>query len=342
MPKEEILKTVWQYILESYVHEKDIDPDEAAYKAAEAMVQSLGDPYSTFLRPSGVSNLETQIKGTVSGIGAQVEQRNGVLTIVTPLRMSPAEKAGLKPNDEILKANGLDLSNLPFLEAVHYVRGPKGSKVILTIRRAEKVFDVTVVRDDITIPEIEITWQDKIAVVKLLQFGKLTETNLRQEMAKVQEKNPEGIIVDLRNNPGGLLHAANIVMSNFVPVGTQVAQIKSRDGMRKDVTNDSPTVKAGVPLVVIVNEGSASASEIVAGALQDAGRATVVGTKTFGKGTVQQVVQFNDDSGLKITIAEWYTPSGRQIDEKGVIPDVSVEHSTERDEQMLKALEILK
>ncbi|MBU1911526.1 S41 family peptidase, partial [Patescibacteria group bacterium] len=268
--------------------------------------------------------------------------RNGILTIVSPLRSSPAERAGLKPNDEILKADGVDLTDMPFLDAVNHVRGPKGTTVELTIRRSGTELKIKVVRDEVKVPEIEITWQGKIALVKLMQFGKTTENELRGALEEVQSQGPSGVIVDLRSNPGGLLHAANLVISNFVPKGTKVAEIISRDGTRTDETTDMPTIRSDVPVVVLVNEGSASASEIVAGALQDYGRATVVGTKTFGKGTVQQIIRFNDESGLKITIAEWKTPDGRKIDGVGVRPDVAVEYKTERDEQMLKALEILR
>jgi len=342
LPKSAILETVWQYIRDHYLDQDDINANEAAYRAAEGLVQSLGDPYSTFLRPAGARNLETQIQGSVIGIGAQVEQRNGILTIVSPLRSSPAEKAGLKPSDEIIRADGVDLTGLSFMDAVDHVRGPKGTTVRLTIRRNGNEFEVDVVRDIVKVPEIEVTWQGKVAVVRIMQFGKTTENELRPEMVKVQEQLPKGIILDLRSNPGGLLHAAGNVMSNFVPKGTAVAKIISRDGERTDSTTEGPTIRSDVSIVVLVNEGSASASEIVAGALQDHGRATVVGMKTFGKGTVQQVVRFNDDSGLKVTIAEWRTPNGRKIDEVGIQPDVVVTYESERDEQMVKALEILR
>jgi carboxyl-terminal processing protease len=342
IPKARILETIWQVINDEFLYTDRILPDEAAYKAAEAIVQSLKDPYTSFLRPVNINSLETQINGQVTGIGAQVEMRNNILTIVTPLRSSPAEKAGLLPNDEILKADGVSLSGLDFIQAVEKVRGEKGTKVTLTIRRNSREFDVTVVRDTIKVPEVEITWQGEVAIIAVLQFGKVTETELRPALVKVMEQNPKGIILDLRNNPGGLLHAASIMISNFVPKGSGVAQILARDGERTDVTEESPTIDADVPLVVLVNQGSASASEIVAGSLQDLARAKIVGTKTFGKGTVQQVLRFNDDSGLKITVAEWKTPKGRKIDGVGVMPDIVVEYSSERDEQMLRALELLR
>jgi len=342
LPKTEILETIWQLLNDEFLYEENINADEAAYKAAEAIVRSLSDPYTTFLRPAGISNLNTQIDGEVSGIGAQVEQKDGILTIVSPLRKSPAEKAGLLPNDQILEADGVSLTDLEFMDAVNYIRGEQGTTVTLRIRRSGNEFDVNVIRGVVKVPEVEIVWQGDVCVVHLLQFGRTTETQLREALMDVQKQDPSGVVLDLRNNPGGLLHAATTVVSNFVSKGTTVAQIHTRDGIRTDATEFTPTISMDVPLVVLVNEGSASASEIVAGALQDASRAIVVGTTTFGKGTVQQVVQFNDDSGLKMTIAEWRTPLGRTINDVGIEPDVVVEYDVDRDVQLKRALELLR
>ena len=342
LPKAAIMNALWNILSDEFLYTDRVKSEEAAYSAMEAIVNSLEDPYTRFLRPTGVKNLETQIKGSITGIGAQVEYRDGVLTVVTPLRGSPAEAAGVKPNDEILKADGTELKDLGFMEAVELVRGPEGSTVKLTIRRNGIVFDLDVVRAKVSIPEVEISWRGDIVIVELLQFGNITETELRPELTNIQRKDPKGLVLDLRNNPGGLLGAAKTVLSNFLSEGSPVATIVSRDGERKEVTSASPTIASDVPIVVLVNEGSASASEIVAGALQDAKRATVVGTKTFGKGTVQSVLRFTDDSGLKMTIAEWLTPDGRKIDQEGVHPDIVVEFESERDEQMLRALELLR
>ena len=204
------------------------------------------------------------------------------------------------------------------------------------------ILNVTVLRDTIKVPEIEISWQGETAIVKIYQFGKLTDTELRKHMADIQEQNPKGLVLDLRNNPGGLLHAAEIVLSNFLPKGTAYAQIMRKSGSQTSYTEDPPTINPDVPVVVLVNAGSASASEIVAGAMQDHNRGTVVGEKTFGKGTVQQVLQFMDESSLKMTVAEWLTPDGRKINEEGIEPDIFLQTLTERDEQMLKALDILR
>ncbi|MDD5623764.1 MAG: S41 family peptidase [Candidatus Peribacteraceae bacterium] len=341
LPKSQILESVWKIITEDYYHGDDIEEEEAGYSAAEALVKSLEDPYSTFLRPKNARDFQSRIEGEVSGIGVQVEDKAGVLTVVTPLSGSPAERAGMKPGDEILAVDGVSIVGIGYLDAVDKVRGKAGTKVLLHIRRNGAEFDLSVIRETIKVPEIKETWQGNIAIVQLVQFGKLTETDLRPLMEKINGKNPRGVILDLRNNPGGLLNAAGIVASNFLPKGSPVALIRSRTGETTEKTLDPPTISPTVPLVVLVNDGSASASEIVAGALQDAGRATIVGIQTFGKGTVQEVLEFTDGSSLKLTIAEWLTPKGRKIDGLGVKPDVVVQ-AGERDEQLTKAIDLIR
>lgn len=341
LPKAQILESLWKIIEQDYLYADKVQSDEVGYAAAEAILKSLNDPYSTFYRPAGARAFQSRIQGEVSGIGAQVEDRNGVLTIVTPLPDSPALKAGLKPNDEILAVDGDSIVGLPYEEMVDRVRGPKGSVAKLKIRRSGAEMTVEVKRDTIKVPEVIISWQEDVAVVQLVQFGKTTETELRPALVKVQEQNPRGVILDLRNNPGGLLNAADIVASNFLLKGSVVARIISRNGERNEVTEDEPTIEAHVPVAVLINNGSASASEIVAAALQDAGRATIVGEQSYGKGTVQEVLEFNDKSSVKLTVAEWKSPLGHKIDGAGVRPDVVVP-TGERDEQMSRALEIVK
>ena len=342
LPKSDLLQAVWQLLNDEYLYTDKLNQEEAAYKSLEGMVESLNDPYTTFFRPMKAQNFRNQINGEVTGIGAQVEDKNGILTIVTPLRGSPAEKAGLLPGDEILKADDFSLSGIGFLEAIERVRGPKGTTVKLLIRRSGNELTITVTRDTVTVPEIEITIQEGVGIVKIMQFGGSTDKTLRGEMQALQDKKVKGIILDLRNNPGGLAHAAVTVVSNFVPRGSLVYVAKSKTGSEEYATEDLPTIEATTPVVLLINGGSASASEIVAGALQDHKRATLVGEKTFGKGTVQAVLQFQDLSGLKMTIAEWFTPKGRKIDKVGIEPDVQVPYNSERDEQMIKALELLR
>ena len=341
LPKSQILETIWGLINQEYLYTEDIDPDEAAYRAAEGLVKSLDEPYTTFMRPKSTKAFQTQIRGELSGIGAQVEMKDGHLTVVTPLRGSPAEDAGLLPGDQILSVNGTDLTGMALGEAVDLVRGPKGSTAELVVRRKGLNLNIEVVRDVIKVPEIDVSWQGDIAIVRLLQFGQITKNDLRGELEAIQRRDPKGIILDLRNNPGGLLDAAQSVLSHFLPDDTPFVKVKTRLSERTDRTRGTPVIRTDVPMVLLINEGSASASEIVAGALQDHKRATLVGKKTFGKGTVQQVLQFNDQSSLKMTIAEWFTPRGRKINEEGIHPDIIVEQE-ERDEQMAKALELLR
>lgn len=342
LPKTQILESIWSMIEREFLFTDQIDTDEAAFNAAEGLVNSLGDKYTTFMRPAKSKQFQSQINGEVTGIGAQVEHIDGILTIVTPIVGSPAEAAGLKPGDQILRVNGASLASLGFLEAVELVRGPKGSEVLLTIRRNGIEMEFSVVRDSISIPEDKISWQDNILVLQLTQFGRITQDSLRTQMEDMMKKSPKGIVLDLRNNPGGLLSAANKVVSVFTPKGTTVVRIKTRKDESEEVTFEEQIVPNNIPVVLLINEGSASASEIVAGALQDLGRATLVGSKTFGKGTVQQVLQFNDQSSLKMTIAEWFTPKKRKINGMGINPDIEVSEVDGRDEPLLRALEILR
>jgi len=341
LPKAQILESLWKIIGQDYLYSDKVKDDEVAYSAAEAIVKSLGDPYSTFYRPASARAFQSRIQGEVSGIGAQVEDHDGVLTIVTPLPGSPAEKAGLKPNDEILSVDGVSITGLTYEEMVDHVRGPKGSVAKLHVRRSGMEMDVEVTREVVKVPEIDIKWQEDIAIVRLMQFGKLTETDLRAEMKHIQDQGPRGVILDLRNNPGGLLNVATLVAADFLPKGSNVVKIMARSGDRMEVTQDAPVIDPSVPVVVLVNGGSASASEIVAAALQDAGRATIVGEQTYGKGTVQEVLEFNDKSSLKLTIAEWRSPLGHKIDGAGVKPDVVV-GTSERDDQLTRAIDLLK
>ena len=342
LPKEDVLRSVWRIINQLYLYKAEkLKGDDAVYGAIDALVKSLKDPYTIFMRPAPAQQFQTQIQGEVSGIGAQVEFIDGVLTIVAPLPGSPAKQAGLLPGDHILEVGGESLQGLGFLDAVGKVRGPKGSVAKLKIRRNGSELEVSVERDNIRVPEIELSYVKSIAVIKLVQFGQTTEREFRSLLEKAKANDAQGIILDLRDNPGGLLHAASVVLSAFLPQGSTVATIAALEGKYNEVTDNPPVVDPEVSIVVLVNKGSASASEIVAGALQDTKRATVIGETTFGKGTVQQLIDFTDQSSLKLTVAEWLTPSGRKIEGKGVVPDILVEGRGDRDDQMLRALDLL-
>jgi carboxyl-terminal processing protease len=341
LPREDLISAIWQLINRDYLRSDKIDQDEAAYRAIEGIVDSLKDPYTTFFRPVTANDFQSQIKGEVSGIGAQIEEKSGEITVVAPLPGSPAERAGISAGDVILEAGGVTLTGLGVEKAVSYIRGERGTSVVLKIRRGGGELTVTVQRDIISIPEISTKWQGDIAVVQLVQFGQTTENQIRTVFTDIVAKNPHGIILDLRNNGGGLLAAADTVASNFVPKGTVVAKVQSRTETTEEKTDSDPTVDPATKLVILVNKGSASASEIVAGALQDLGRATIVGTQTFGKGTVQEVIGFRTGEAMKITIAEWLTPLGRKLEGVGVKPDIIIE-STDRDAQLQRALDILR
>lgn len=341
LPKEELLNAVWQIIQRDYYKKDEVNGDEAAYKAIEGMVSGLNDPYSTFFRPVGASEFSNGIKGEVSGIGAHVEDKGGMVIIVAPLPGSPAERAGLQTGDQILEADGHVLTGIGLDKAVGYIRGEKGTFVELKLLRAGIQISVRVERAIISIPEVQVKWQGDIAIVELLQFGETTERQIRTVFTDVAKKKPKGIILDLRNNPGGLLSAADTVVSNFVPQGSVVAQVKSPSETRNEVTLDGPTVSDTTRVVVLVNKGSASASEIVAGALQDYKRATIVGETTFGKGSVQEVISFSGGEALKLTVANYFTPLGNKVDGIGIKPDIAVT-ADDRDAQLQRALDILR
>ncbi len=340
--KTDTMNQVWQLLNDEYLYKDRLDGTKAGTKAIQSMVETLDDPYTVYMPPAASERFNDQIKGEIEGIGATVELVNNAVVIVSPIHGSPAEKAGLQPKDEIVSVDGKPLGGLSIDDAVGYIRGPKGSTAKLKIRRNGVEMDVSVVRATVQLPEVEISQQGDIAVIRIVQFGQATDTKLDEYMKSIDTAHPRGIVLDLRDNPGGLLHAAGVVVGHFLPKGSVYANIAGRSGSYDEKTTEDPTIDPAVKLVVLVNHGSASASEIVAGALQDAKRGTIVGQKTYGKGTVQQVVTFGDNSSLKFTVAEWRTPLSRKIDGQGVTPDVLVDASAGRDAEMLKAMELLR
>ncbi|MFA6039198.1 MAG: S41 family peptidase [Candidatus Peribacteraceae bacterium] len=342
LPKKEIMETVWDLLEQQYLYKDRIKPDEMGFESVEGMVNSLDDPYTVFYRPSSAQEFQTQLRGEVIGIGAQVEQKAGVLIIVAPLKGSPAEKANLQPGDEILSVNGESLAGLSYEDGVNKVRGPKGTVANLHLRRNGMELDVAVTRDVVKIEELTTAFQGDIAVVTLHQFGQTADREFRDAMKEAAAKNPRALILDLRNNPGGLMDAAGRVVSAFVPLKTAYVQIHSSNEVIEEKTREEPIFPETMRMAVLVNKGSASAAEIVAGALQDLGRATIVGEPTFGKGTVQQLLEFTDGSSLKMTIAEWKTPKGNKIDGVGVKPDIQVVADASRDAALSRALDLLR
>ena len=311
-------------IEENYVEK--VDPQKLVYGAIKGMLQSL-DPHSSFLTPDMYKEMEVETKGSFGGIGIEITIKNGWLTVVSPIEGTPAYKAGLKPGDRIIKINGVSTRGISLMEAVKKLRGPKGTKVTITIFRegVEKPFDVTITRDIIEIKSVEAKLLGKdIGYVKIRQFQETTDRELEKVLKKWQGK-IKGFILDLRNNPGGLLDQAVKVSDLFIDKGV-IVSIKGRKKSSNHVfTATSEVYLKGIPMVVLVNAGSASASEIVASCLQDHKRAVIVGTRTFGKGSVQTIFPMEDGSAIRLTTAKYYSPAGREIQGNGVQPDVVVE-----------------
>ena len=358
--------SVWKYVKNNYVH-ADVPDTKLFYGAISGMVAALGDPYSVYFDPEVSDKFKQELSGSFEGIGAEIGIRDSHLTIIAPLAGTPAAKAGLQSGDMILKIDDRDTTDIALDYAVSIIRGPKGKSVALTIYRQgeDKPQVVSVVRDTIKIDSVRLgtanstakkntpTTTDEfvlepggIAYIQLLYFNENTLSDWNKTIQQALDKNPKGIVLDLRNNPGGFLDTAIEIASDWVD-GNVVVSEKFRDGSELSHKADRLARLAGIPTVVLVNNGSASASEIVSGALQDYGLAKIVGETTFGKGSVQDVHKFGDGSSVKLTIAEWFTPKGRNINKEGIKPDVSVELTKEefdagKDPQLDKAFAILR
>jgi len=321
----EILTEVLRQIEKNYVEPQD--NRKLVQGAIKGMVQSL-DPHSTFLSKDEHQELLSETKGSFSGIGIEITVRDNVLTVVSPIEGTPAYKAGIQAGDKIVRIEGKPTADMTLPEAVRSIRGEKGTKVTLTIMRegAEKPLEFTVTRDVIPIKSVRSTLLNpKIAYVRVSNFQSKTTTDLSAELEKLESGSRlEGLILDLRNNPGGLLSQAIEVSDLFLESGVIVSTRGRESSQDMKATAHKKKTDRSYPIVVLVNGGSASAAEIVAGALQDNKRALILGTKTFGKGSVQTIIPLSDGSGLRLTTAMYYTPSGRSIQASGIEPDVEL------------------
>lgn len=337
--KQELLKI----LSEKYLYGDKLGSLATSSGSLENVLDPLKDPYTTYFNEDDTENFFQTLKGDLEGIGTTVELVDGKILVIAPLRGSPAEKAGVLPKDELLAANGVSFNGKSLNEAVNLIRGPSGSTVVLRIRRDVQEFELTIVRQKLHIPDIDVVYQDGIAVVHVNQFGEDALYRSREYMAAVAEKKPKAIILDLRNNPGGYLDAAGSLVSALLPADSVYVVIREKASTYTNKTRHAPLIDSSVPVLVLVNKGTASAAEIVAGALQDTGRATIIGQKTFGKGTVQEVIEFTDNTSLKYTLAEWLTPDRHPIDKVGVQPDIVTELSTDRsiDAEMQRAMKEL-
>ena len=323
----QIFSDVLDIVKENYVQE--VESEELVEGAISGMLRTL-DPHSSYLDPDAYKELQVETKGSFGGIGIEITVRDGFLTVVSPLEGTPAYELGIQAGDQILRVDGEPTKEMTLMEAVKKMRGPKGTNVVLTIMREEftKPQDFVVTRATIAIRSVRSkTLEPGYGYIRLSQFQSSTARDLRKEIANLEKENKslKGLILDLRNNPGGLLDQAVKVSDEFLNEGLIVytgGRLKSQDMRFEAHMNTRPH---SYPIVVLVNEGSASAAEIVAGALQDHKRAVVVGVKTFGKGSVQTVMPLRNGAALRLTTALYYTPSGRSIQAKGIEPDIVVE-----------------
>lgn len=319
---------IWKMLDEQYVDADTITDENKIYGAIQGLVDSYGDPYTTFMDPAESGEFKNSIEGKLEGIGAELVKEEGNLVIVTPLKNSPAEKAGLKAGDIILKVEAEFTADMTMFEAIMKIRGEKGTTVKLTVLRTgvEKPFEVSIVRDSIDIDSVTMEKLDGgIVYLSVNQFNDKTNDQFGKAISELILDEPKGLIVDLRFNGGGYLDIAVELLSYLLPSETPVVLIRDKEGEEvKKLANGNPKLLK-VPLVVLVNEGSASASEIVAGAIADQKRGVIMGTVTFGKGTVQEVADFADGSSMRFTIAKWFTPNGRSVNKVGLTPDIIVE-----------------
>ena len=339
---------VWQMLQERYV-DQPVSATKLFYGSLEGLVAALDEPYSVVLTPQISQEFNEQLNGRFEGIGAEIGIKNKSLAIIAPLSDSPAEAAGLRSRDKILAIDKETTDGLSLDEAVSRIRGPKGTNVVLTIKRDEAAepFEVTVTRDTIHVKSVSWKMEDgNIAYIELTNFNQDTTDLFKRIAREVVAANPQGLILDLRNNSGGFLQTAIDVASLWIDRKVVLNERSQVEGEKKYLSEGQPLF-ASIPTVVLVNGGTASSSEIVAGALQDYGLARLVGEKTFGKGSVQMLEDLSDGSSVKFTVAKWYTPHDRSIDHDGIMPDEEVkltpeDYSNDKDPQLDRAMEYFK
>lgn len=342
---------VWNSINEKYPSASKITDQNRVYGAISGLVGSLNDPYSVFFKPDEAKSFEDEIAGNFEGIGLEVGMKDKVLTVIAPLKDTPAYRANMKSGDKIIKIDSTVTSGLSIDEAIKLIRGPKGTPVTLTILRNpdQKPKEIKIIRDTIIIPTLDTELGgDGIFIIKLYSFDANSANLFREAIQKFAASRSDKLLLDLRGNPGGYLDAAVDIASWFLPSGKVIVTEDYGNNKNPDVFRSKGYDLFGdkLKLVILIDGGSASASEILAGAMQDNGRAKIVGSKSFGKGSVQELVDITPTTLLKITIARWLTPNGTSISEKGLTPDYPVEITQKDldekiDPQKKKAMELL-
>ncbi|GIW66449.1 MAG: peptidase S41 [Candidatus Parcubacteria bacterium] len=342
-----LLIEVWQKINEHYIEQGKINPDKAAFEAVRGIIKSLDDPYSEIFTPSQAKIFEENLQGSFCGIGAEIGIKNNTLTIISPLPNTPAEKAGLKAGDFILKIDNENTANMTLDEAVSKIRGECNKKVILTIFRESwnNERDIEIIRDEIKIQVIESKFlEPNIGYIKINTFNQKTVDEFKNAWRNLKAQKADRFIIDLRNNPGGYLDTAIEISELFIPQGRIILkELWGKEKIKKEITSKGQGVLSKEKIVVLINKGSASASEIFAGALRDNLGIKLIGEKTFGKGSVQQVFYLRGGYTLKLTIAYWLTPSGLKIEGNGLKPDIEIEDKKDEINDLIleKAKEII-
>jgi carboxyl-terminal processing protease len=348
-PYSPLLWEAWGYVQQDF-YKTPLDQAAMVNGSIAGMVQSLGDPHTAFVDAKRAAISSTDLEGSFEGIGAHVEMREGRLTIVAPIKGTPADRAGLLPNDIILQVDDTIIQNMDVSEAIRLIRGPKGTKVRLLVQRAKQsAFVVEITRNTIRTPFVEAKMIEgtTIAYLRLNEFGGTAPEEMRAALQDLMAQKPTGLILDLRRDPGGYLSVAVDVASQFLKGGQVVLIEKDKNGVSQEFKARNGGQATDVRMVLLVDGGSASASEIVAGALKDHKRATLIGVKTYGKGSVQNVHALSDKSELRVTIAHFFSPLGNAIDDVGVTPDIEVRNTDDdiaakRDRQLDQAIEFLK
>ena len=319
-----VFAEVLSLVQKNYVEETKTK--DLVYGAIKGMLTTL-DPHTSFMPPEVYKEMQVDTKGEFGGLGIQIGIKDNQLAVIAPIEGTPADKAGIKSGDKIIKIDNASTKDMSLIDAVGKLRGQKGTKVTITIVRegTAEPFDVVIVREIIKVQSIKHRMiEGNIGYIRVTQFQEQTGEDLKKALKKLESDKIQSIILDLRNNPGGLLSMAVEVSEQFLESGKLVVFIKDRRGEKDEFTSRNTAPIKNYPMVVLVNEGSASASEIVAGALQDWGKAIVVGAQTFGKGSVQTVVPLSDGSGLRLTTARYYTPKGKSIQSTGIAPDIVI------------------
>ena len=341
---------VWDLLKEKHVDQKSLDAQKMVYGAIKGMLEATDDPYTSFFDPKEAESFAQDIEGSFEGIGAELGIKDDILTVIAPLDGSPSQRAGLLAGDKILKINGNITSDLTIDKAVELIRGKKGTEVILVILRKgeEETKEIKIIRDTIEIKSVEVEFKENnIAHLKIIQFGEKTTKEFDAAMKEIISRNSPAIILDVRNNPGGFLDKSIEIASRFIPRGKTVVIEEDAAGKRDNLYSIGGDRLGGMKTVILINEGSASASEILAGAMRDNLGTKLIGKKSFGKGSVQELIPLPGGSSVKITVAKWLTPNGDYIMNKGISPDVEVEltaedFKNEKDPQLDKALEIVR